>query len=210
MLKLFPMEEKVLILVCHACGAPIKTNRVVNITACEYCGFTYQVPKLIEANAICPICRQNDSVEKASGVLRFTLDNFQVPHFVNLSEESGANKKRWGNYLLLFSIPLLIGRIFINEISAICFGGSLIAFLVALYLFYLARKEKLHAQNINAYHRREMNKVVTANHKEFNRLKPVYDILYYCHRDKIIFFPNERYYALPDKLRQFLSKHAEK
>lgn len=204
------MEGHLLILECTACGAPLPINIKANIVKCKYCVFSHQVSKLLEANSLCPICKTDDRVEKASGVLTFTVDNFWVPHFVNLSEESGANKKKCGNYLILFSIPFLIGRIFINETPAICFGGSIIAFIVALYLFYLARKDKLHAQKTNAYHRREMNKAVYANYKEFNRLKTVYDILYYCHRDRIIFLPNGRDYAPPYKLRQFLNKHTEK
>ncbi len=204
------MEGNFLILECTACGASLPINIKANIVTCKYCGFSHQVSKLLEANSLCPICKKDDRVEKASGVLKFRIDDFWVPHFVNLSEESGANKKKWGNFLILFSILFVIGRIFINKTQVICFGGSIIAFIAALYLFYLARKEKLHAQKTNAYHRREMNKAIAENHKEFNRLKTVYDILYYCHRDRIIFLPNGRDYAPPNKLRQFLNKHTEK
>ncbi len=204
------MKGHYITLECTACGAPLSINIKADIVKCKYCGFSHQLSNLLKANSLCPICNKDDRVEKASGVLKFRIEDFWVPHFVNLSEKSGANKKKWGNYLILFSTPFLIGRIFINEIPVICFGGSIIALITALFLFYLARKDKLHAQKTNAYHRREMNKAVSANHKEFNRLKTVYNILYYCHRDRIIFLPNGRDYAHPNQLRKFLNKHAEK
>jgi hypothetical protein len=205
------MENEIIILECQGCGANLRVVKRSNYVKCEYCGKSHKVPLLLESYSLCPICNKDDKVEKASGVVSFTSDDFHVPSFEHLSENVGASQKMWIDLLTIVPVVFLVGSI-INKIiidanvPSLCIGINIFLLICGIFMNYSSKNEKKLAHKKNAENSRRLDEALSNNRNEFNRLKPVFDNLYYCHRDKIIFLPSSNDYASIEELKKYLKK----
>ena len=217
------MNEEIKKISCLSCDGQLAINPEQAVAECPYCGNVYVISELLNQTPLCPICSKNDRVVQASSIskddhrykaLRFNLKDFHLPdddHEMDDHELDDHSKAIGILGWVLVILPLILLQFFFSRFSdqpASCLIPLGISILLGVGLFTYAvnqynaaKAKKAQKENIREA-LKELNKI------EFNRLKPIYDRLYYCRRDDIVFLPNMGDYAKPEALRKYLRDHA--
>jgi hypothetical protein len=212
------MNDDIRKISCLSCGGQLLVTPDQSITQCPYCGNTYLLKDLLDQTPLCPICKKSDRVVRASGinkddpkyrVLRFTIKDFYLPgDEIELDDRSKTiGVLGW----VLVIVPLILIQFFASRFSnqplgcLIPLGISIVLgvglFIYAVNQYNAVKEKKAQKENIREA-LKELNKI------EFNRLKPIYDRLYYCRRDDMVFLPDAGDYAAPEEMRKYLRDHA--
>ena len=211
------MNEEIKKISCSSCGGQLLVNPNQAVAECPYCGNVYVISELLDQNPACPVCRQNDRVVQASSItkddyrhkaLRFKLEDFHLP-----DDEPDLNDHSKALGILgwvMVILPLILMQFFLGRLSdqplgcliplgiSILLGVGFFTYAVNQYNAAKARKDQ--KKNIRRS-LKELNKI------EFSRLKPIYDRLYYCRRDDVVFLPNMGDHAKPEEMRKYLRDH---
>jgi len=212
------MNDEIRKISCLSCGGQLSINPNQALAECPYCGNVYVISELLDQQPACPVCNKNDRVVQAAALkkddpkyraLRFNIKDFHLPDEVpDLDDHSRAiGILGW----VMVILPLVLMQFFLGRLSDQPLGCLIplgISILLGVGLFtyavnqYNAQKaKKAQKENIRRS-LKELNKI------EFNRLKPIYDRLYYCRRDNVIFLPNMGDHAKPEDMRKYLRDHA--
>lgn len=202
---------------CLSCGGQLSINPNQPVAKCPYCGNVYLINDLLGQTPPCPVCNKNDRVVQASSIkkddpeyrtLHFNIKDFYLPDDeLELDDQSKAiGALGW----ILVILPLIILQFFFSRLSskpAGCLIPLGISILLGVGLFIHAvnqyntdKEKKAQKKNIRET-LKELNRI------EFNRLKPIYDRLYYCRRDDIVFLPGAVDYTPPKNMRNYLRDH---
>jgi len=210
------MKNEIIKITCESCGAPLNVNPSSSIIKCDYCNRSYLVPKLIENYARCPLCGRNDRVEKVSKVVKneglrkilsFNKEDFYIPKFIPEPHWQLENRRiLWKGLMIISPVYLIV--FLISSSDSICVGISIIAFLIGFFLDLNSNKQIELIKSRNELNEKKWKLELQKRKVYFNKLKPVQKKLYYCHRDDIIFLPNQGDYASPENLKEYLNKHA--
>ena len=212
------MNEEIKKVSCSSCGGQLAIDPKQALAECPYCGNVYVISELLDRHPACPICEKSDRVVQTASIskedyrykaLRFKLEDFHLP---DDEPELDDHSKALGILgWVMVILPLILLQFFFSKFSdqpALCLIPLGISILLGVGLFtntvnqYNASKaKKAEKENIREA-LKELNKI------EYNRLKPIYERLYYCRRDDIVFLPNMGDYAKPEALRKYLRDHA--
>lgn len=202
---------------CLSCGGQMPINLNQSTAQCPFCGNVYFINNLLDQTPICPICNKNDRVVEAGSItkddpkyktLRFNIKDFYLPDEEPVLDDHSKTIGVLGWVMVI--VPLILMQFFASRLSNQSLGflvplGISIILGVGLFLYAVnqynsvkakkAQQEKIHEAL------KELNKV------EFNRLKPIYERLYYCRRDDKVFLPSEGDYSAPEEMRKYLREH---
>lgn len=218
------MRAEIIKLHCLSCGAPLAVDTNRNIVKCTYCGHEHLVPKLLESYAQCPVCGRNDRVEKITtakrnhdlqNILEFNIKelHFSVPEKRDFGEDyqKAKNRQNWGIVLIIFSVIFLCFSFSeIADQAPYCIVMLFLSIAAGIYLNNSGKKEirKIKAEYEKIDKERELE-IKKTNEKRRNLLGPLYEQLYYCYRDDIIFLPGQGDYAAPKNMEKYLDKHSK-
>lgn len=188
---------------------------------CPYCGSKYIAHDLLDDVPNCPICGRDDLVLKTSAIprghvlyddLKFELEDFPLPYddddADDFDDDADDKQKKIAGWLwlpvILFFIIFRLGWINFSDIDAglaalivfaLALGGSLILYAVRK----LGRKEERKKQEKDL--RQTLKEI---NQMQYKRLRPLYERLFYCQRDGMIFMEGFEETSAPEHLRDYL------
>lgn len=218
---------------CPSCGGHLRLDSNTQTYTCDYCGQQHRVRNEdIEFYGKCPICKRNDRVEKVSAIFykkealsqrlsppdkpeSLKKTHYESEPFFNEKENGPAFY--FGFLFLIFLIIALFGSIIAKSTIFIIIISLGIGFSV-----YLIIKGKMARPLLKAKHEQKLLEISQRNLKLRNNweldneefLSPYYgamnryELLYYCHRDDVVFIPGEGNAIPPSKLKELCYKGA--
>ena len=210
------MTNEIITLECKFCGAPLEFSANLSTIKCSYCGHVHIVPDLIEQFARCPLCNRNDRVTKISAAsknqpgLGFSINDLPISKYEYTSlTPIGSDRVFWLSFytaLLLF-ILLILSHIYNFSDFHTCRVWLIIIIIIGSIISIVKVRNYKDAKEYNAEISEKIRIASKRNKEKYQLLKPVYERLYYCDRDDIIFLPEEDDYASPEKLIDYISKY---
>lgn len=212
------MSNEIIKLTCISCGGPLPINTNQAVVNCPYCANTYFVSDILDQIVFCPLCRQSNKVEKVSSIsknhalyraLRLDIDDFPLPDYEYESDDNAKMISLVGWLLVIF--PIILIQFFFVRLrqQPNQYLIPIVITLVIGVLLLIHSKNKLSLiKERKEQHKKTRKALQELNQIEFNRLKPVHEKLYFCHRDRVIFLRESEDYAKAEQMRPYLRKHA--
>ncbi len=220
------MPNEIQLLTCHACGGQLTLDPKAETMTCPYCGSAYLAHDLLDDVPNCPICGRDDLVVKTSAiprghalydVLRFELDNFPLPYddddyddyYEDDDDDDDKRKKAAGWLWLPVVILFLLFRLGLIDFTNIDSGlAAMVVFSLALggsLILYAFRKMGIREEKKN--NEKDLRQTLKdLNLAQFTRLRPLYEKLFYCQRDGVIFLEDSQKGDKPENMREYLNK----
>lgn len=219
------IPDDIHLMTCHACGGQLTVDPSTETLTCPYCGSVYLAHDLLDDVPNCPICGRDDLVVKTSAIprghalydtLKFELDDFPLPYDdddYKDDDEDGdydGNQKKFARWLWLpVVIMFIVFRFGLIDFTNIDSGlASFIVFVLAaggsliLYAF-----QKMGIREEKRKREKDLRQTLKdLNRTQYIRLKPLYERLFYCQRDGVIFLDGRQETAKPEKMREYLNK----
>ena len=214
------MKDELIKLNCLGCGGPMKIDRQEAQTTCPYCGNVYVVPEILEKAARCPVCGRNDVVYRAAAITKdhflYAILGLQAETF-DLSEgdedDDAADRTQslpplaW----LFLLIPVLFLQYLVRRLgqdpSQILLPTLLLLALGMGVILYAGKKMK-EAERKKAHKENIEEALMILSQQDYARMRPVYEKLFYCQRDGVVFLPKSGDFAEVKEMKDYIRKHA--
>ena len=211
-----------LVLKCENCGARLEFSERRDVYFCEHCGYKHLYEKIIsgsvdESYAACPLCYRNDKVYKVTSLSNIPKPSKPIEVSGIFREQIKKKNYIWPLFLLIYGGLGVIG--FIDWLFHPVFDFVNIFMIVITIICIFSGVRKIRAT-------KEENEVIEErNHetelnweflkKRYETITPIYDRitelwnqLYYCNRDDIVYLPGMKEYTTKDNLLDFIEKQA--
>jgi len=221
---------------CPNCGGNLILSPNTSTMKCNHCNSDHIVREgsngfFLEAFAKCPICMRNDKVEKVSTIVssqtseligvtiekRTYTDNDGYHHTTNEKVPfSGSQSSLLAKRLSPAPPPIIdeshvASNIYYFIMGFWIFFGVISSWMIITlpmsiglgYLFWWLGKNKRIEEDKRI---KEQEQKVEYHKKKWKRYMPFWNKLYYCYRDDRVFFPGQDYFAISEKMEEFLSR----
>jgi DNA-directed RNA polymerase subunit RPC12/RpoP len=212
--------SKIIVLRCKNCGARLEIAEERDIFYCEHCGYKHILDKvrsnIVNENyASCPLCKRNDKAKKITSY----GDLYQKPQKPikepDVFKEPYAKKKFiWPIILIIYSIFSFFNwgyesRFYTNTWILLVQG------LIALILGLVSLKARLDENKKNKQNNIQAKIDWEYNKKRYDLITPIFnkilelwEELYYCERDDIVYLRGYREYTTKENIYDYIEKQA--
>jgi DNA-directed RNA polymerase subunit RPC12/RpoP len=211
------MSKEFVKLDCSSCGGQLEIDPEQSIIVCPYCGHRYVIQEIVNELVRCPVCDKNDGVTKVDSipkehrlydVLSFDLDDLPVPDDVDDPGADDGHNVQWAWVLII--IPILVVRLFFRLMRESQAGSpiSTLLFIVAGVILGTAVIRSLNRATAEKHQKAHYRQLIRdLNIKQYDRITPLYERLYYCERDGVVFLPGKGDFAAAEQMLSYMQNH---